>query len=142
MHDTELSPQHQAGVHYFCAMRRLFGLSKERCQPCIHSPHMHVSQEEPPAQKEAPSLQEARTRKRARPCPTFVLALPRLHLALTSRHDERTAYRMPLGCRQQVSNLEAKIKKTDDEIKTFVAQGTARGVRCERMLIQRTSGQS
>ena len=42
---------------------------------------------------------------------------------------------MPLGCRQQVSNLEAKIKKTDDEIKTFVAQGTARGV-------QRTSGQS
>ena len=27
-----------------------------------------------------------------------------------------------------MSNLEAKIKKTDEEIKTFVAQGTARGI--------------
>ncbi|CAE7371146.1 chmp5 [Symbiodinium natans] len=55
-------------------MRRLFGLSKE----------------EPAAQTQAPSLQEA-----------------------SSRIDE------------QVSNLEAKILKTDEEIKGFVAQGSS-----------------
>ncbi|CAE7251750.1 VPS60-1 [Symbiodinium sp. CCMP2456] len=74
-HDLDVRGKaREGGAHYFCAMRRLFGLSKE----------------EAPAQKEAPSLQEA-----------------------SSRIDE------------QVSNLEAKIKKTDEEIKTFVAQGSS-----------------